>query len=231
MADGLTNARIAALIGGAARARILTALMTGQALTAAELAKVAGIAKQAADEHLATLLDAQLLFVEDQGRHRYFGLVNTNVTRQLESLTGAAYRAGTAGLRPGPREPALRHARTCYGHLAGDLGVLVFDGLEERGCLHSDAGELTLTERGRAFFADFGIDVGALTHNRRPPCRTCLDWSVRRHHLGGPAGAALLQRFLDLGWARRATGSRVIDFSPPGERALLDRFGTQGNAI
>ncbi|HEY6897772.1 MAG TPA: winged helix-turn-helix domain-containing protein [Rhodocyclaceae bacterium] len=223
----MTNTRIAALIGDAAQARILAALMTGQALTAAELAKVAGIARQAVDAHLATLLDARLLAVEDQGRHRYFRLVDANVARQFESLTGVAYRAGTAGLRAGPREPALRHARTCYDHLAGDLGVLVFDGLEARDCLHSGTGELKLTERGRSFFADFGIDVEVL--GRRPPCRACLDWSVRRHHLGGPAGAALLQRVLELGWARRAAGSRVIDFSPSGERALLDRFGTQRN--
>jgi hypothetical protein len=123
-----------------------------------------------------------------------------------------------------PREPALRKARVCYDHLAGDLGVLVFDSLDRRRWLRSGGATLELTSDGRRFCREFGIDVDALARGRRPLCRACLDWSVRRHHLAGAVGAAVLGRCLALGWARRAKGSRVVMFSDSGERALRARF-------
>jgi DNA-binding transcriptional ArsR family regulator len=152
MKDGPSIARIAALIGEPARAEMLTALMGGQALTATELAQVAGITKQTVSSHLAKLLDARLLAVESQGRHRYFRLADRDVAQVLESLMGVAYRAGVVRLRSSPREPALRKARVCYDHLAGELGVLVFEGLEERRLLRL-SGEGGVTPRGREFFA------------------------------------------------------------------------------
>ena len=132
MKDGPNIVGIAALIGDHARAEILTALTAGQALTATELAGVAGVTKQTVSAHLAKLLDARLVAVESQGRHRYFRLDNQDVAQLLESLMGVAYRTGAVRLRASPREPALRKARVCYDHLAGELGVLVFDGLEQR---------------------------------------------------------------------------------------------------
>jgi DNA-binding transcriptional ArsR family regulator len=223
MKDGPNIVGIAALIGDRARADILTALMGGQALTATELAAVADVTKQTASAHLAKLLDAGLLAVETQGRHRYFRLGDRDVAQLLESLMGVAYRVGAVRLRSSPREPALRKARVCYDHLAGDLGVMVYDGLQQRRLLR--AGELTTA--GRAFCADLEIDLDALTEQRRPLCRPCLDWSVRRHHLAGSLGAALLERCLRLGWARRAKDSRVVSFSPAGEKALRERFAPE----
>src|SRR5215510_1009680 len=124
MKDGPSIVGIAALIGDHARAEILTALMAGQALTATELAQVAGITKQTVSTHLGKLLDAQLLGVEVQGRHKYFRLAERDVAELLESLMGVAQRAGAVRVRTGPREPAMRKARVCYDHLAGELGVL-----------------------------------------------------------------------------------------------------------
>jgi DNA-binding transcriptional ArsR family regulator len=224
MADGPNIVRIAALVGDQARAEILTALMGGQALTATELADVAGVTKQTVSTHLAKLVDARLLVVEKQGRHRYFRLADRDVADLLESLMGVAYRAGAIRLRSSPREPALRKARVCYDHLAGDLGVLVFDSLDRRRWLRSGGATLELTPDGKRFCRELGIDVDALARQRRPLCRACLDWSVRRHHLAGAVGAALLSRCLSLGWARRAKGSRVVVFSEAGERALRERF-------
>lgn len=224
MKDGPNIVGIAALIGDHARAEILTALMTGQALTATELAEVAGVTKQTVSTHLAKLVDARLLAVESQGRHRYFRLADRDVAHLLESLMGVAYRVGAVRVRSSPREPALRKARVCYDHLAGELGVLVFDSLQQRHFLRSGGEGLELTRRGRNFCLEFGIDVEALARRRRPLCRPCLDWSMRRSHLAGTVGAAVLKRCLDLGWARRATGSRVVTLSAPGERALRDRF-------
>ena len=224
MKDGPNIVGIAALIGDHARAEVLTALLTGEALTATELAQVAGVTKQTISAHLAKLVGAGLVAAESQGRHRYFRLADRDVASLLESLMGVAYRTGALRTRASPREPALRRARVCYDHLAGDLGVLVFDSLEQRRYLRTDHDGMALTMQGRQFCRDIGIDVGALAQLRRPLCRACLDWSVRRHHLGGSLGAALLTRFGELGWARRAKDSRVMNFSAAGERALRERF-------
>ena len=224
MKDGPNIVRIAALIGDHARAEILTALVAGQALTATELAQVAGVTKQTVSAHLAKLLEARLIVAESQGRHRYFRLADRDVAALLESLMGVAYRAGAMRVRSSPREPALRKARVCYDHLAGELGVLVFDSLEQRRLLRAAEDALQLTRQGEQFFREMGIDVAHLGRERRALCRACLDWSMRRHHLAGALGAAVLNRCLDSGWARRVKGSRVVSFSAGGERALRERF-------
>lgn len=229
MKDGPNIVGIAALIGEHARAEILTALMTGQALTATELAQVAGVTKQTVSAHLSKLLDAKLLCVESQGRHRYFRLADRDVAQLLESLMGVAYRVGAVRVRSSPREPALRKARVCYDHLAGDLGVLVYDSLEGRRHLRVKGADLELTAQGEKFLADLGIELPSLAQQRRPLCRACLDWSVRRHHLAGSVGAALLERCLALGWAKRARDSRVVNFSAAGEKALRQRFDLPGS--
>src|SRR3954462_13390525 len=180
MKDGPNIIGIAALIGDHARAEVLTALMSGMALTATELAEVAGVTKQTISGHLAKLIDARLLAVESQGRHRYFRLADRDVAELLEKLMGVAYRAGAVRVRTSPREPALRFARVCYDHLAGELGVLAFDSLEQRRLVKSMDGGLELTRSGRVFWRDLGIDVDSLTRTRRPLCRPCVDWSVRR---------------------------------------------------
>ena len=180
--------------------------------------------KQTASAHLGKLLGAQLLAVEVQGRHRYFRLADRDVAQLLESLTGVAYRTGAVRVRSSPREPALRKARVCYDHLAGELGVLVYEGLQQQHVLRNGEDGPELTARGRAFCLDFGIDLAALQRQRRPMCRACLDWSERRHHLAGALGTAMLDRCLDQGWAKRAKGSRVVAFSAPGEKALRARF-------
>lgn len=228
MKDGPNIVGIAALIGDHARAEMLTALMAGQALTATELTEVAGVTKQTVSAHLAKLLEARLLAVERQGRHRYFRLADRDVAQLLESLMGVAFRVGAVRVRTSPREPALRKARVCYDHLAGELGVLVFDSLEQRRFLRLAGEGPTLTAQGKQFCREIGIDVGALAGRRRPLCRACLDWSMRRHHLAGAVGAALLNRCLNLGWARLAKGSRVVNFSALGEKALRERFSLPG---
>jgi DNA-binding transcriptional ArsR family regulator len=226
MKDGPHIAKIASLVGDRARADILTALMGGQALTATELAQVAGITKQTVSAHLAKLAGAKLVAVQSQGRHRYFALADRDVAHLLESLMGVAYRTGAVRLRSSPREPALRLARVCYDHLAGELGVMACEALEQRRHLRRDGTGVRLTAAGAVFLRDFGIDTRTPGPSRRPPCRLCLDWSVRRHHLAGALGAAMLQRLYDLGWARREPGSRVVAFTSAGEREFRKRFAT-----
>ena len=220
MKDGPNIIGIAALIGDTTRAEVLTALMSGMALTATELAAIAGVTRQTISGHLAKLVDAGLLSVQSQGRHRYFQLADHDVAALLESLMSVAFRTGALRLRSSPREPALRKARVCYGHLAGELGVLVYDQLLLRGAFALDPDGMRLTGAGRAMMEELGIDLAAAARARRALCRSCMDWSERRHHLAGALGDALLARFEQLGWAKRAPGSRVMAFSPAGEAAL-----------
>jgi len=229
MKDGPNFVGIAALIGDHARAEILTALMGEQALTATELADVAGVTKQTVSTHLAKLVEGRLLTVQSQGRHRYFRLADRDVAQLLESLMGVAFRSGALRARSSPREPALRKARVCYDHLAGELGVLVYDSLEQRRHLVADADGAKLTPQGQRFCRTLGIDVDSLARQRRTLCRACLDWSVRRNHLAGAVGAAILDRCIELGWAKRAKNSRVVNFSAVGENAFRKLFPVAGH--
>ena len=217
-------APIASLIGDRARAAILLSLMDGRSLTATELARAAQVTRQTASSHLSKLVDAGLVTVENAGRHRYIRLSNHEVATVIEHLSGLAQRLGATQLRPGPADPALRKARICYDHLAGDLGVMVFDSLVQQGFVSVDGKRVTLTDAGAGFCRTLGIDAAAMEQQRRPVCLACLDWSVRRSHLAGALGAALLNRSIALGWARLRRGSRVVAFSPAGERSLRARF-------
>ena len=225
MKDGPSIARIAALIGDHARAEVLTALMADRALTATELGQIAGVGKATISAHLTKLLEAGLLAVEAQGRHRYFRLADPDVAHLLESLMGVAFRTGAVRPRNGPREPALRRARVCYDHLAGEQGVRVYEAFMRRQWLAGEPQALQLTAAGRAALSDWGLDVADMQAGRRHLCRACLDWSERRHHLAGAVGAAVLQRMAALGWAQRQPDSRVVQFSAAGERALQRWIG------
>ncbi len=220
MKDGPNIVGIAALIGDHARAEILTALMSGMALTPTELAEIAGITKQTVSGHLAKLVEAGLLEVQSQGRHRYFRLAGNDVAQLLESLMNVAFRTGAVRLRSSPREPALRKARVCYDHLAGELGVQLYEQLAQRGAFEFQSGVLGLSPIGRRVMLELGIDAPTTHNGRRPLCRTCVDWSERRDHLAGTLGALLLQRIEQLGWGKRLPESRVFAFSRAGEEKL-----------
>ncbi len=224
MKEGPDIARIAALIGDPSRANILTALMSGKAVTATELAQEAGVTQQTASTHLSRLDQGGLVRPRKQGRHKYFSLANEDVARVLEGLMGLAAGSGHLRTRTGPKDPALRKARVCYNHLAGDLGIRLFDSLVGRRYLQTRNGGLDLSETGRAFINDFGIDVDRLLSGKVPLCRECLDWSARRSHLAGSLGRAFLNRFEEKGWAKRERATRIIRFSLTAERAFARAF-------
>jgi DNA-binding transcriptional ArsR family regulator len=228
MKAGPDIAMIAALVGDPARSNMLTALMTGRALTASELAHQAGVTPQTASSHLSKLEAGGLVEQEKQGRHRYFRLSDPDVAAVLEGLEGLAARAGHMRVRTGPKDPALRHARVCYDHLAGDLGVQMLDSMKRQRWLRQRKQDIELTAEGQHFLTDtLQISADALAHPRRPLCRACLDWSERRHHLAGTLGAAILTRFSELKWATRdaAPGSRVVNFTRNGEKRFAALFG------
>ena len=230
MKDGPNIVNIAALIGDHARAAMLTALMSGEALTATELAAEACITKQTASSHLSKMKDAGLVKVASQGRHRYYRLAAPDVANLLENLMGIAQRTGATRIRPGPRDPALRKARICYDHLAGNLAVSVYDAFCEKEYIHiereNDNGtpKVQLTDKGRQFCTDIGIDIALPPKSRRPECRSCLDWSERRFHLAGGIGFSILEYCYRNRLAKRIEGTRVIEFSARNEKVFRETF-------
>src|SRR5882724_10593933 len=228
MKAGPDIAMVASLVGDPARANMLTALLSGRALTASELAQEAGITPQTASSHLGKLEAGGLIEPEKQGRHRYYRLTDPDVAGVLEGLAGLAARAGHMRVRTGPKDPALRRARICYDHLAGDLGVQMLDSMKAQKLVRQKKQDIELTAEGARFLErNLQIAQEMLAHPRRPMCKACLDWSERRHHLAGTLGAAMMTRFAELKWAARDStpGSRVVNFTRVGEKRFTALFG------
>lgn len=213
-------AETAALIGDPARTAMLYAMMDGRAFTAGELASAAGVTPQTASGHLAQLLAAGMLAAEKQGRHRYFRLASAEIGGILEGLMTVT--AARAPLSTGPAYPALRRARICYDHIAGSLGVALYAALLDQGHVRLAEDGVALTTSGHALLDRLGIDP---PHARRPACRTCLDWSERRHHLAGQVGAAICATALARDWLRRRPATRALDVTPKGEAGFREVFG------
>lgn len=226
MPSGVSMAEIAALVGDPARANMLTALLGGQSLSASDLAWHAGVTPQTASGHLARMATAQLITVTALGRHRYYKLASPKVAQMLETI----YQV--AGDQPLPRrrlpsyvDTAMREARTCYDHLAGELGVAVAEALvaERHLVLNDEAG--VVTRRGRVFFGDFGIDLEEIGQQRRCFCRICIDLTERRPHVAGALGAAFCDRCFALGWIARVKDSRAVSVTRKGATGLHERLG------
>jgi len=218
-------AAIASLLADSTRARFCLALLDGRAWTAGELAAHAGVAASTATGHLNLLVDGGLLAEERQGRHRYVRLAGQDVAELIERVAAFAPR------RPSPahttlsvvnRDKALARGRTCYDHLAGTLGVSITDAMTERGLIAWDSG-LVLTGAGSAWLDRLGVALAART--RRPPVRSCLDWTERRPHLAGSVGAALCGLAFGSGWIRRIGSGRAVAVTEVGERALRTELG------
>lgn len=211
-------AEIGSLLADSSRAAILLALVDGRARPAGELARMAGIAPSTASAHLARLVEGGLLQVLSQGRHRYFKVANDNVAQVLEALPLLRSPPACAPMRA-PRAQPLAFARTCYGHLAGRLGVAVYQGLREQAWIELGDHSVRLTESGREALPKGGL----LADARASPSlsgRGCLDWTERRPHLGGPLGVAIVDHLLRRDWLRRQDGSRALLLTPPGRTGL-----------
>jgi DNA-binding transcriptional ArsR family regulator len=217
-------ARFAGLLADGTRARFCLALLDGRAWTAGELARHAGVAVSTASEHLSKLVAAGLLAEEHQGRHRYVRLATPRVAELIEDMAGYADDGPPPppkSLRAAAATEAMARARTCYDHLAGRLGVGITDAMVTRGYLVADSG-FALTDSGLAWFSSLGAELGG---GRRPLVRACLDWTERRPHLAGAAGAALCRRLHEQGWVVRIGSQRAVRVTPAGEEALRELLG------
>jgi DNA-binding transcriptional ArsR family regulator len=225
MITGPLIAEIAGLVGERARANMLSALLDGRALTATELAYAARITAQTASTHLAKLTEAGLISPIKDGRYRYFRLASPKVAQMLDGIMAVALE-DRPRYRPLSRQAReLQSARICYDHLAGRLSVDLADFFIARGYLVIGDEAAEVTEEGSRFLTEFGIDVAAAGARRRRFCRSCLDWTERRLHIGGAIGAALANRCFDLGWAERMKDSRAVIITTTGKQGFMDVFG------
>lgn len=214
---------LARTIGDPTRIKMLTLLMEGRALTAKELAYGAGVEPATATAHLKRLLEERLVSVSAQGRHKYVRLASPDVAQLMELMMAVAPRANVR--RPVPRvAETLRHARMCYDHLAGELGIGITEGLVQQGLLRKEEDAFAVTKKGAAWFGDLGIDLDKTRGLRRKFASQCLDWSERRDHLGGALGAALAERLIDLGWIARKRNSRAVAVTEAGRKSLTRQF-------
>jgi DNA-binding transcriptional ArsR family regulator len=223
-------ARIAALVGEPARTGMLVALMDGRALTANELATAGHVTAATASRHLGLLVDAGLLRVERQGRHRYHRLASAEVARVLEGIMQLAARqdAQPPRVATGPRDAAMRLARTCYDHLAGSIAVAIAQRLVDEGAVLLQDDTAQVTDRAGPVLAQLGLQVDSAPAPHaggRPHCRPCLDWGERRMHLAGRLGALLCSHCLERGWLARTAGSRALQVTPRGTVAFRDWLG------
>ncbi|MEU4656615.1 winged helix-turn-helix domain-containing protein [Streptomyces sp. NPDC023723] len=225
-------ARLAGLIADETRAGCLLALLDGRAWTAGELARHAGVAPSTASEHLGKLVAGGLLAEERQGRHRYVRLADDRVAQLVEDLAAQVAPEAVArrprSLAAAGAGAAMARGRTCYDHLAGRLGIALTDALTSRGLLRQDTG-FALTDAGLAWFGTTGIAL--VRGGRRPLARACLDWTERRPHLAGVAGAALCRHVLDAGWCVRIGSGRAVQVTAAGERALSELLGVATDAL
>lgn len=219
-------AEVASLIGDPSRAAMLLNLLGGKALPASELARAARVTPQTASSHLSKMVEGGLLLHEAHGRHRYFRLASAEVGQALEVLNAIAPPQPVRSLRESEQSKALHFARTCYDHIAGEVGVALTDRMLELDVLEEGEGrDFVITAHGRKWCGEFGIDLGSIRKGRRHFARQCLDWSERRHHMAGALGAALTSRLFDLGWIGRIPGGRAIRVTESGFQGLKVEFG------
>lgn len=210
------------MVADPARSRMLVYLLAGEYASASELAKTASVTPATASGHLGKLLDAKFVVCERRGRHRYYRLADAEVAHALEALALVAERDSHDAVWAHPQRACLRFARCCYGHLAGQLGVLVFDALQREGRLASRSSGFELTDSGRAWLEQLGL-VPAPPSGRRRFAYRCLDWSERRDHLAGQLADELYQHFVIRGWLRRTSG-RAVEVTAIGHQELLPRL-------
>jgi DNA-binding transcriptional ArsR family regulator len=216
--------KTAALIGDPTRASILWTLLDGRAFTATELAVVAQASPQSIGMHLGKLLDADLLSVEKQGRHKYYRFSNKEVAYAVEAMANLVPKREIASIKKTEKYPPIKFCRTCYDHLAGKIGVALTDSLLEQKIIIEKNSVFEISLEGEKWFSDFGIDISEAQKQKRIFLKPCLDWSERRNHIAGSIGALLLNKMISEDWLRKNTNSRAVTITGKGEKELLRYF-------
>lgn len=216
--------KTASLIGDPTRASILWTLMDGRAFTATELAISANTSPQNISMHLGKLLDADLLCVEKQGRHKYYRFSNKEVAYALEAMANLVPKSEIPSKNKTEKYPPIKFCRTCYDHLAGKIGVALTDSLLEQNIIKENNNAFEISAEGKKWFADFGINLEEAQKQKRIFLKPCLDWSERRNHIAGSVGTLLFNKMKNEDWLRKTENSRAIIVTAKGEKELLKYF-------
>lgn len=216
--------KTATLIGDATRASILWNLLDGKAFTATELAIAIETSAQNISMHLGKLLDADLISVEKQGRHKYYRFSNKEVAYAVEAMANLIPKPEISAKKKTENYPPIKYCRTCYDHLAGKIGVALADSLLEQKIIIEKNNTFEITSEGEKWFSDFGVNIGDAKKQKRIFLKPCLDWSERRYHIAGSVGTLLLNKMLEQDWIRRTANSRVIIITGKGEKEMLKSF-------
>jgi len=217
---------VAALIGEPARAKMLWNLLDGRAYTAGELAAIADVSGTSASNHLTKLLDADLLKVQKQGRHRYFSFSKPEIAYVVESLASLSDHSSKKTIDSNTRS-GIKYCRTCYDHLAGYVGVKITEALERKRIIKKSGGLYVITAEGWGFLKVFGINKNEIVNKRRPLTRQCLDWSERQPHIAGLVGAMILNNMLEKDWFRRVQFSRELVVTSKGRKEIRSMLGVE----
>lgn len=216
--------KTATLIGDATRASILWNLLDGRAFTATELAIAIETSAQNISMHLGKLLDADLISVEKQGRHKYYRFSNKEVAYAVEAMANLIPKPEISAKKKTENYPPIKYCRTCYDHLAGKIGVALAESLLEQKIIIEKNNTFEITSEGEKWFSDFGVNIGDAKKQKRIFLKPCLDWSERRYHIAGSVGTLLLNKMLEQDWIRRTANSRVIIITGKGEKEMLKSF-------
>jgi len=216
--------KTATLIGDATRASILWNLLDGRAFTATELAIAIETSAQNISMHLGKLLDADLISVEKQGRHKYYRFSNKEVAYAVEAMANLIPKPEISAKKKTENYPPIKYCRTCYDHLAGKIGVALADSLLEQKIIIEKNNTFEISPEGEKWFSDFGVNIGDAKKQKRIFLKPCLDWSERRYHIAGSVGTLLLNKMLEQDWIRRTKDSRVIIITGKGEKEMLKSF-------
>lgn len=230
--NGTPNiSEVAALIADPSRGTMLTTLLGGQTLLASELARIARVTPQTASAHLAKMVNGGLILSESHGRNRYFRLASPEVANVLEALSIVAKPTKVRSLRQSEQTKALHFARTCYDHLAGEVGVALTSKMLEFDWLMCEGKNFAITDRGADGLLAIGVDMRRIPTGRRALARQCLDWSERRYHVAGLLGAAITNRFFELGWIEQKASTRAIEVTKAGAQGLSKNFDIRVDAL
>lgn len=216
--------KTATLIGDATRASILWNLLDGRAFTATELAIAIETSAQNISMHLGKLLDANLISVEKQGRHKYYRFSNKEVAYAVEAMANLIPKPEISAKKKTENYPPIKYCRTCYDHLAGKIGVALAESLLEQKIIIEKNNTFEVTSEGEKWLSDFGVNIGDAKKQKRIFLKPCLDWSERRYHIAGSVGTLLLNKMLEQDWIRRTANSRVIIITAKGEKEMLKSF-------
>ncbi|MFF5514234.1 ArsR/SmtB family transcription factor [Staphylococcus capitis] len=215
------------LIGHQTRLTMLIELSSGKALPAGELAKLANVKPQTASDHLSKLIEANLITVEKWGRHRYYKITDEKVIDAINALAIISPSMESKSLKETTKKRKLSFMRTCYGHIAGKMGVKFTESLLEKGYMEDCEEYYKLTESGKAWLKCLGLETDNKLYSK--PIIKHIDWTERKHHIAGPIALEITKKLFELSWIQKYEINRCLRITKKGEKSFKTHLDMNTN--